>query len=343
MLKIGIMGVRGYTGEELLKILLHHPRVKICCVQARVEKPTPLSEVLPRFSHETDLVLADYPPDVMARGCDVVFLALPHTVSMSVASIILKKGKKVVDLSADFRLKDTALYKRYYAKDHSASEFLKGAVYGLPELYREKIKMTKLIANPGCYPTGILLGAYPILKKGSAESSFIADAKSGVTGAGRSMSEAFQFAEVNESFKAYKVAEHQHVPEMEEVLAETLHKKVSVVFTPHLVPINRGILSTLYFRLKKSVSNRDLTTLYREFYKKEPFVRVLSEGKLPEVKHVLYTNFCDVAVKVDSERKSIIVVTVIDNLVKGAAGQAVQNMNLMAGFRETEGLLSWNG
>ena len=339
MLKVGVMGVRGYTGEELLKILLHHPKVKLCCVQARVDKPTPLSEVLPRFAHETNLAVADYSPEVMARGCDVVFLALPHTVSMTVASKILKKGKKVIDLSADFRLKDTDLYKKYYAADHAAKGDLQGAVYGLPELYREKIKKAKLIANPGCYPTGILLGAYPILKKGWTERSFVADAKSGVTGAGRSTSEAFQFAEVNESFKAYKVTEHQHVPEMEEVLADTVQKKIEVVFTPHLVPINRGILSTLYFRLNRPVSTQQAINLYKESYKKEPFVRVLSDGKLPEVKHVLYTNFCDIAVRVDSERKTAILVTVIDNLVKGAAGQAVQNMNLLAGFPETEGLL----
>lgn len=333
------MGIRGYTGEELLRILLRHPKVDLCCLQARVEKPTPLAELLPRFSHETERVCADYAPEVMARGCDVVFLALPHTISMTVASKILKKGKKVVDLSADFRLKDTTLYKRYYATNHTAAELLKKSVYGLPELYREKIKKAVLVANPGCYPTGVLLGAYPLLKKDWTESSFVADAKSGVTGAGRSTQEAFQFAEVNESFRAYKVAGHQHVPEMEEVLRETLRKKIDVIFTPHLVPINRGILSTLYFRLTRSISTQQLSDLYRETYKKEPFVRVLSEGKLPEVKHVLYTNFCDIAVRVDSERRTAIGVIAIDNLVKGAAGQAVQNMNLLSGFKETEGLL----
>ena len=339
MLKVGVMGVRGYTGEELLKILLHHPKVRVTSLQARLEKPMSLSAVLPRFSHQTDLVCADYTPEVMARGCEVVFLALPHTVSMTVASKILKKGKKVIDLSADFRLKDTALYKKYYAADHVAKGDLKEAVYGLPELYREKIKKATLIANPGCYPTGILLGAYPLLKKGWVESSFVADAKSGVTGTGRSASEAFQFAEVNENFRAYKVAEHQHVPEMEEVLENTLRKKIDVIFTPHLVPINRGILSTLYFRLTRSVSTQQVADLYKALYQKEPFVRILADGKLPEVKHVLYTNFCDIAVKVDAVRKTVIVVTVIDNLVKGAAGQAVQNMNLMVGFGETEGLL----
>lgn len=339
MLKIGIMGVRGYTGEELLKILLHHPKVTVCCLQARVEKPTPVATLLPQFAHESDLACADYAPEVMARGCDVVFLALPHTVSMSAASKILKKGKKVIDLSADFRLKDTALYKRYYAKEHSAAELLKESVYGLPELYREKIKKAKLIANPGCYPTGVLLGAYPILKKGWAGGSFVADAKSGVTGAGRSGETAFQSAEVNENFRAYKVTEHQHVPEMEQVLKESLRKKTNVIFTPHLLPINRGILATLYFRLTRPVSADALFNLYREFYKKEPFVRVLSDGKLPEIKHVVHTNFCDIAVRVDSERKAAVIVTVIDNLVKGAAGQAVQNMNLTSGFKETEGLL----
>lgn len=339
MLKIGIMGVRGYAGEELLKILLHHPKVRICCVQARVEKPAPLSEVLPRFSNQTDLVCADYPPEVMARGCDVVFLALPHTVSMTVAPKILKKSKKVIDLSADFRLKDKFLYKRYYSAEHKSGEFLKQSVYGLPELYREKIRKAKLVANPGCYPTGILLGSFPLLRKGWAENSFVADAKSGVTGAGRSASDSLQFAEVNENFRAYKVGEHQHVPEMEEVLKETLKTKVEVIFTPHLVPMNRGILSTLYFRLKRSLSTKELTHLYQDAYREEPFVRVLVDGRLPEIKHVLHTNFCDIAAKVDSERKTAIVVTALDNLVKGAAGQAVQNMNLLENVGETEGLL----
>ena len=333
------MGVRGYTGEELLRILLNHPKVKICCLQARVEKPEPLSKMLPRFSKQADLACADFSPEVMAKGCDAVFLALPHTVSQEVAPKILKRGKKVIDLSADFRLKDTAVYAQVYKAKHSATDLLKQAVYGLPELYRERIKKTNLVANPGCYPTGVLLGAFPILKKGWVqESFFIADSKSGVTGAGRSQEAALQFTEVNESFRAYRVGEHQHVPEMEQVLEETLKKKVQVVFTPHLVPINRGLLSTLYFHLNRAVSTKDLVSLYREVYRKEPFVRVLPEGSFPEVKHLLYTNFCDIGVKVDSKRKTAIVVTAIDNLTKGASGQAVQNFNLMAGFEETAGL-----
>ena len=299
----------------------------------------PLGEILPRFAHEKDLVCANYTPEVIAKGCDIVFLALHHTVSMTVAPKILKKSKKVIDLSADFRLKDAAVYKQHYLVDHEAEELLSKSVYGLPELYRDKIKKADLIANPGCYPTGILLGAVPLLKKGWVEPFFIADAKSGVTGAGRSTAEALQFSEVNESFKAYKVGSHQHVPEMEEVLKDSVRRKIDVVFTPHLVPINRGILSTLYFRLKKTVSTQELVKEYQESYRKEPFVRVMPDGKLPEIKHVLHTNFCDIAVKVDGARKTAIVITAIDNLTKGAAGQAVQNMNLLAGFPETDGLL----
>ena len=339
MLNIGIMGIRGYTGEELLRILLQHPKVKVCCLQARVEKPEPLSKILPRFSKTADLACADYSPEVMAKGCDLVFLALPHTVSMEVAPRILKKGKKVIDLSADFRLEDTAIYSKYYRTQHKAADLLKQAVYGLPEVYRERIKKAKLVANPGCYPTGVLIGALPLLEKGWVdESLFIADAKSGVTGAGRSGDKSLQFSEVNESFKAYRVGEHQHVPEMEQVLREAVHKKIQVLFTPHLVPINRGILSTLYFRLKKTFSTAQALSLYESSYRKEPFVRVLPEGEFPEVKNVLHTNFCDIGIRVDSERKTVIVVAVIDNLTKGAAGQAVQNMNLMAGFDETLGL-----
>ena len=339
MLNIGVMGIRGYAGEELLRILLRHPKVKLTCLQARTEKPQPLSKVLPRFSKRADLVCADYTPQVMARGCDIVFLALPHTVSMEVAPKILKEGKRVIDLSADFRLKDPETYRRHYRKDHQAKEWLAKAVYGLPEFYREKIRKASLVANPGCYPTGVLIGAYPLLKgNASAGFSFIADAKSGVTGAGRSEDPGLRFAEVNENLKAYRVAEHQHVPEMEQVLSQTLRKKTSVVFTPHLVPMNRGILSTLYFALKRKVTTGELISLYEKSYGKEPFVRVLPEGKLPEIQYVLQTNFCDVGVKVDSERKVAIVVTAIDNLTKGAGGQAVQSMNLLAGFDETLGL-----
>jgi len=340
MLKVGVMGVRGYTGEELLRLLLSHPDVEICCVQARVEEPKTVSELLPAFSKKTDLVCKDHSPEEMAKGCDIVFLALPHTVSQSVAPPILAAGKKVIDLSADFRLRDTSVYERYYKTKHLHPELLEKRAYGLPELYREKIRKSSLVANPGCYPTAILLAAIPFLKKKKTSGPhFIADAKSGVTGAGRSSAGVLQFADVNESLKAYRVGEHQHVPEMEEVLADALGKKMQVVFTPHLVPINRGILSTLYFPLPEKVTTGELVNLYSEFYKNESFVRVLPEGVFPEVKNVLYTNFCDIAVKVDEERSVAIVVSTLDNLMKGAAGQAVQNMNLLAGFPETQGLL----
>ncbi len=340
MLKVGVMGVRGYTGEECLRLLLRHPKVKVGCLQSRVESPTAIGQILPRFADQKELVCADYTAKVMARSCDLVFLALPHTVSMEAAAAILKAGKKVIDLSADYRIKDIALYERYYKTKHLHPAFVKEAVYGLPELYREKIKKSRLIANPGCYPTAVLLGALPLLKKKKVKgNSFIADAKSGITGAGRGSGAAFQFSEVNESFKAYKVGEHQHVPEMEEILTDAVGEKIQVIFTPHLVPINRGILATLYFPLKGKSSTKELQALFSDCYRKEPFVRVLPLGTLPEIKNVLYTNFCDIAVKVDEERNTAIVVTAIDNLMKGASGQAVHNMNLMSGFDEKEGLL----
>ena len=337
MLKVGLMGVRGYTGEELLRLLLSHPDVEICCVQARVEKPEKLSELLPAFAKTSDLVCKDHSPEEMAKGCDIVFLALPHTVSMEVAPPILAAGKKVIDLSADFRLRDASVYERYYKTKHLHPELLQKSVYGLPEFYREKIRAASLVANPGCYPTSVLLAAAPLLQSKKAIGSFfVADAKSGVTGAGRGTAETMQGSE---NFKAYRVGEHQHVPEMEQVLGEKFDGKIREAFTPHLLPIQRGILSTLYFSLGEKLSTRALHDLYVDFYRKEPFVRILPEEVFPETKQTLYTNFCDIGVKSDEERGVAVVVSALDNLMKGAAGQAVQNMNLLAGFPETRGLL----
>lgn len=340
MLNVGVMGVGGYTGQELVRLLVHHPKVKLCCLQARVESPKKFSELFPAFGKRIDLLCQNHTPEEMAKGCEVVFLALPHTVSMDVVPKILSAGKKVIDLSADYRLKEPAVYERYYKTKHLHPDLLGKSVYGLPELFKEKIRKAVLVANPGCYPTAVLLASFPLLKKKVIkEAFFVADAKSGVTGAGRGSSETMQFAEVNESFKAYRVGEHQHVPEMEEVLHDLLGEKMQVVFTPHLVPINRGLLSTLYFPLAQKRSTKDLLTLYQEFYRDSFFVRILPEGVLPEVKNVLYTNFCDISVKVDEERNVAVVVSALDNLMKGASGQAVQNLNLLSGFEETEGLL----
>ncbi len=338
-ISVGIMGVGGYTGQELLRLLLHHPSVRICCLSARAEKPKPVGELFPAFAKRIDLVCEDHPPEVMAKGCDVVFLALPHTISMQRVAPILKAGKKVVDLSADFRLKEAGEYEAAYQTKHLHPEFLKDSVYGLPEFYREKIRNSTLVANPGCYPTAVLLAAAPLVKGGRGARFLIADAKSGVTGAGRKISGDLQFAEVNESFKAYKVGVHQHVPEMEEILKDLAGESVLLVFTPHLVPINRGLLATLYVNLSENLSASALIAKYRTFYEKEPFIRILPEGVFPEIKQVLYTNFCDIGIQVDAKRKTAIIVSALDNLVKGAAGQAIQNFNLLSGLGETEGLL----
>ena len=285
-----------------------------------------------------DLECKAFLVDEAVEKCDFVFLSLPHTVSMQVASAFLKAGKKVVDVSADYRLKDPAVYEKFYKVRHQDTTNLKHAVYGLPEVNREKIRTARLDANPGCYPTGAVLGVYPCLKEGLIHLEGIGiDAKSGVTGAGRTAEKSLNFSEVNESFKAYKPFEHQHVPEMDQELSRLAGVDVRVIFVPHLLPLNRGILSTIYLPLKKAVSAEELSTVYQNAYADEPFINVYAKGALPELRAVAHTNFCDIGVRVFPEKKLALVVTAIDNLGKGAAGQAVQNMNLMCGFEETAG------
>jgi N-acetyl-gamma-glutamyl-phosphate reductase len=257
---------------------------------------------------------------------------------MQYAPLFLKAGKKVIDVSADYRLKDLAVYEKFYKVQHKDPVNLKHAVYGLPEVNREKIRKARLIANPGCYPTGSILGLLPGVKNNLFDIDQICvDAKSGVTGAGRKADKALNFSEVNESFKAYKLFEHQHVPEIDQELSKAAKKDVRIVFVPHLLPINRGILSTIYVKLKKKMNTDELIALYQKFYQKEPFVKVYGQGRLPELKHVAYSNFCDIGLRVNEEKSLAVIVAVIDNLCKGAAGQAVQNMNIMSGFDERAG------
>jgi len=336
-LKVAVVGATGYAGCELMKILLAHPEVTISSVSGKVEKAEKISEIFPIFKNRIELVCDNVDIAEISKSADFIFLALPHKVSMMFVPGFLKAGKKVVDLSADYRLKDTAVYEKWYATKHTSPELLKDAVYGLPEIYKKRISESKFIANPGCYPTGSILGCAPLLSKGLIDADqIIIDAKSGVTGAGRTASLGLLFAEVNENFKAYKINQHQHMPEIEQELSNTAGSKITVTFTPHLVPMSKGILSTIYFTLKKEMSAADLSALYKQFYKEAPFVRVLDEGIFPETKSVYSTNFCDVGIKVSGKRA--IVITAIDNLWKGAASQAVQNMNLMMGFGETAGL-----
>lgn len=340
MLKVGIVGARGYTGEELIKLLLKHPDARLTYLAATCEKAIPIAEIFPRFEGLLNLKCETFDVAKAAARCDLLFLALPHTVSMEVVPQLVKKNKKVVDLSADYRLKNIGVYKAWYHKAHKDKKNLKKFVYGLPELYRQKIKTTNFIANPGCYPTAAILGIVPILVSGLADTdAIIIDAKSGVSGAGKKVEMGYIYTEVSENFKGYKFNVHQHSPEINQELSRVSISKVSVIFCPHLLPVNRGIYETIYIKLKKNMEAKILENIYKKFYKTEPFVRVKDMGRLPELKDVVGTNFCDIGLVYDAQSRQLIVVSVIDNLLKGASGQAVQNMNIMCGFNEKAALL----
>ena len=338
-LKTAVVGSSGYTGGELLRILLHHPRVAVTAVTSEKSAGRPISSLFPHLLKVTDLVCEAFDPSAIAKKADFAFLALPHVTAQGAAYELHKLGMKVVDLSADYRLSDPALYETWYEHRHQYPELLNRAVYGLPELHRQEIRKAALIANPGCYPTGAILGLAPLIKNRMIDlAGMVIDSKSGVSGAGRSPSLAHHFPEVNEGLMAYKIGTHRHTPEIEQELSLLAGERVTLSFTPHLVPMNRGILSTIYGRLAKATDTSRMHALFEDFYKNEPFVRVLPPGEFPNVRNVRGSNFCDIGVYADHRTGRAIVVTAIDNLVKGAAGQAVQNMNLMLGFDETEGL-----
>lgn len=340
MINAGIVGITGYAGEELIRILLGHPQVRITNLSARFDKPLALGQVYPEFAGRTGLECGKIDVKKICAVCDVVFLALPHTVSMSIVPKLLKAGKKVIDLSADYRLKDASAYEKFYKVTHKDKGTLKSAVYGLPELWRAKIKGAQLLANPGCYPTAAILGLAPAVALNIIDpSSIIIDAKSGVTGAGRKAVEAMLFSEVNEDFKAYKINVHQHSPEMNQELSALAGKKVNVTFVPHLLPLNRGILETIYVKKAKNalLKAKNLQEMYKKFYQREPFVRIKKEGEFPRIKDVAGTNFCDIGIA--DFKEEVIIISAIDNLLKGASGQAVQNMNIMYKLPETMGLL----
>lgn len=338
-LKIAIVGSSGYTGGELYRILLHHRQATITAVTSEKSAGKPLTAIFPHLSGLTDLVCESLDPETIAKKADFIFLALPHVTSQEAAFQFQKLGKKVVDLSADYRLRDPELYQKWYDHAHQYPELLKTAVYGLPELNRESIKKASLIANPGCYPTSAILGLAPLLKNRLIDhTTIVVDSKSGVSGAGRSPSLPYHYPEANEGFMAYKVGSHRHTPEIEQELSSLAGGQVILNFTPHLVPMTRGILTTVYAKFMTQMDAGSLHSLYREFYKREPFVRVLAPGTFPNVTYVKGSNFCDIGVYADPRTGRAVVVTAIDNLVKGASGQAVQNMNLMSGLDETEGL-----
>jgi N-acetyl-gamma-glutamyl-phosphate reductase len=338
MIKVGIYGGSGYTGQELMRLLLGHPEAKVVVATSRRFAGAPVSEIYPALSGRTDLVYTNETPEAMAALVDFVFLALPHGVSMEIAPAFVRAGRKVVDLSADFRIRDLASYEAWYGR-HSAAGMLPGAVYGLPELHREEIRNTSLAANPGCYPTSIILGLAPALRSRWIDpSSVIADSKSGVSGAGREPQIASLYCEVEGGFKAYKVGGHRHTPEIEQELSILAGREMKISFTPHLLPVKRGILSTIYAKLEKDVRVEDAVALFREFYRDEPFVRICRAGQFPNLSSVVGSNFCDIGLAVDKRTGRLIVVSVIDNLIKGASGQAIQNMNLMSGLPEGTGL-----
>ncbi len=339
MLKIAIVGASGYTGLELIRILHCHPEVAVTCLTSEQSAGKRISEVFPTLRGRCDVVLENLEPVRVAEKADIIFTALPHKAAMEVVPTFLKLGKKVIDLSADYRLSDPAVYGEWY-EPHLNPENLKKAVYGLPEIRRDRIKGAQLVANPGCYPTSIILALAPLLKNGLIDlSSIIADSASGVTGAGRSAKVDSLYCEVNEGYKAYGVGgAHRHTPEIEQELSLLAGEQLKITFTPHLVPMDRGILSTVYATPEKTLDTATIVALYREFYDGEPFVRVLPSGSLPSTAYVRGSNCCDIAPLVDPRTGRIIVVSAIDNLVKGASGQAIQNMNLLCGFPETSGL-----
>lgn len=336
-LPVAVLGATGYAGVELIRILLHHPRVKLAAVTSQQFAGKRVSEVYPSLAGKCDLVLEELHVERVARMMELAFAALPHETSMEVVADLARRDKRVIDLSADFRLHDAKTYLQWYSA-HKAPHLLRAAVYGLTEIHRKAIAKARLVANPGCYPTGAVLGLAPLFAKDMTQGTVLIDAKSGVTGAGRTSAVDLSFSEVNENFKAYNVGVHRHMPEIEQELSQIAKKPVSVLFAPHLVPMSRGILSTMYVELKRVPAEEDLAQIYGHFYRGEPFIRIHPAGHFPQTKEVRGSNDCSIGFLYDKHAGRLVVITAIDNLVKGAAGQAVQNMNVMYGWPEAEGL-----
>lgn len=340
MLNVGIVGASGYTGVELARILAGHPEVCLTVATSRQYAGKPLAEVFPNLRKRVDIICENLAVEELVERADFFFCAVPHKTAMDIVPRLLAAGKKVVDLSADFRIHDAAVYEAWY-QPHSSPQFLAEAAYGLPEMYRNTIASARLTANPGCYPTSVILALTPLLRAGLIDAdTLIIDSKSGTSGAGRAASVSTLFCEVSDGFKAYKVGgTHRHIPEIEQELTLAAGRPVTITFTPHLLPISRGILSTIYATLTEAGRNTDLQTIYEQTYGEEPFVRVLPAGTVPATQHVRGSNCCDIGLQHDPRTGRLIVMSAIDNIVKGASGQAVQNMNLMNGFAETTGLM----
>jgi N-acetyl-gamma-glutamyl-phosphate reductase len=337
MISVSVVGASGYSGIELLKILVRHPGVRIDRIFANSSAGKHLAEVAPFFNKSFDRELELYSVDKIVKS-DLIFIALPSGEAMNLVPAMLSAGKRVIDLGGDFRLQDISLYERYYKRTHSAAALLKQSVYGLPEWNSSQIQSASLVANPGCYPTSAILPLAPLLKEGIIDSNGIAvSSLSGVSGAGRSSSLEMSFAEVNESVRAYKVGTHQHIPEIKTALELLSNMQVKLTFVPHLLPITRGIYTSTYAMLKKPVTEQTVLAAYEKYYSAAPFVRY-SATAIPEIKNVAHTNFIDMGFRINQEDGQLVVLSAIDNLIKGAAGQAVQNMNIMFGIHETEGL-----
>ncbi len=332
------MGATGYTGVELLRLLLRHPKVEVTALTSQKYAGVPIGQVFPSLKKHLELTCEALSTEQVSEKTDFVFTAVPHKTAMETVPLFYRMGKRVVDLSADFRFKDPSVYECWYQK-HTASELLSQSIYGLPELHREEIRDAKIVGNPGCYPTGALIGLIPLIKeKLISLEGIVVDSKSGVSGAGREVVLESLFCEVNEGVKAYKIFAHRHTPEMEQELSLMARREVHITFVPHLIPMDRGILTTLYVRLTQKARTGDLIDLFQESYQKEPFVRIYPKGKLPNTKDVRGSNFCDIGAVVNEVDGRAVIVTAIDNLVKGASGEAIQNMNIMLGYPETMGL-----
>jgi len=335
--KVAILGATGFTGEKLVEILLKHSKAQAVYLASRILESAPYAQIFTHFSGKTNLNCEPLDIEKAAQISDILFLSLPHTVSMEFAPYLLKKGKKVIDLSADYRLKDTVVYEKYYKVSHKDKVNLKKAVYGMPEIYKKEVKKARLIANPGCYPTSIILALYPLLKQGFIEGKIIADSKSAITGAGRNAITKYPYTDISDNLWVYKAFKHQHVPEVESILKSASNKAVKLLFVPQVIEAKAGIYSTIYVSFKNKVTEEKIRNTYEKYYKNCPFVRLKED--FPKLKETAGTNFCDIGFALTEDGKAAVIASSIDNLIKGAAGCAVQNMNIMCGFEETLGLL----